>query len=114
MTAAPTPKHEGNWSAFAAEVGIELANPPGVEGSYGKLDVLSAEWLAPEGDMPAVIELRVKTRTGRVLNFDMVLEYDCISDATADYDEVDGELVEHEYDLTKPQDVARMFGEQRC
>lgn len=100
---------EAHWKDFASEVGIELASPPDLTGTYGKLDVLSAQWYAPEGDFEAVVELRIKTQAGRVLYLDMELPYDCILDGTNEYDVVDGELVEHPYDLSKPEEVARFF-----
>jgi hypothetical protein len=56
------------------------------------------------------VELRVKTKTGRVLCLDMELRWRAITDATDDYDIVDGELVEHHYDLTKPDEIDRFFG----
>jgi hypothetical protein len=50
----------------------------------GPLDVLSATWIAPDGHETAVVELLVKTRTGRVLALDMLLEFNAMSDATSD------------------------------
>ena len=110
MKATSTSEDGYDWTAFAEEVGIQLAHPPGVAGSYGNLEVLSAEWLAPEGDMPAMVELRVKTLEGRVLHFDMVLEHTAILDASDDYDLIDGDLTKHEYDFSKPEEIARYFG----
>jgi hypothetical protein len=99
-----------SWLAFAHGVGVHEGDDTKLVGMYGRLDVVSAEWLAPEGDMDAVVELRVRTRDGHVLNLDMPLLLGCITDATSDYDEVDGELVEHQYDMSKPEDVERLFG----
>jgi hypothetical protein len=112
MTTSPHRITAEHWRVFASEVGTELANPLSVDGSRGRLDVLSADWLGPEedDDEKTIVELRVRTVTGRVLCLDMFLEYGAISDATLDYDEVDGKLVEHEYDLNKPEDVVRFFG----
>jgi 2-methylcitrate dehydratase PrpD len=58
--------------------------------------------------MPAMVELRVKTLEGRVLHFDMVLEHTAILDASDDYDLIDGDLTKHEYDFSKPEEIARI------
>jgi hypothetical protein len=114
MTASISRTTEEQWRVFASEVGAELANPLRTDGSRWRLDVLSADWFGPEHDEDekTIVELRVRTVTGRVLCLDMPLEYGGISDATHDYDEVDGKLVEHEYDLGKPEEVARCFGQE--
>jgi hypothetical protein len=116
MTASVTHTTEEQWRAFASEVGAELANPLRPDGLRSRLDVLSADWFGPEHDEDekTIVELCVRTVTGRVLYLDMPLEYGDISDATQDYDEVDGKLVKHEYDLSKPEEVARYFGQEEA
>jgi hypothetical protein len=100
------------WMAFADEVGIQLAEPGKLLGTYGLLDVIEAEWYAPEGGMDSVVELRIHTPTGCVLYLDMLLGWAAIADATEWYDRVDGRLVKHEFDLSKPEDAARLFGRE--
>jgi hypothetical protein len=110
LKTSPKRKTAESWRSFANEVGIDLANSALLEESRGRLEVLSADWFGPADYDKAIVELRVRTVTGRVLCLDMFLEYGGICDASHDYDEVDGKLVEHKYDLSKPEEVARFYG----
>lgn len=102
------------WSELAAEV--LRAAAAGSRGDKGDaLDVVDAELLLPPRVDEPVVVLRVRASRGRVLEFDMPLHPDGIGDATDDYDEVDQQLVRHEYDMKRPEEVERYFGRApRC
>lgn len=105
---------------------VELAVALGADGRRARLpltwsqketvtlDVVEAKLIQPDvkeyPEDEAIVMLRVKTLAGRVLEFDMALPWAAIVDATDQYDEVDGELVEHDYDFSKPEEIARYFG----
>ena len=100
MTATPASPYitVDRWALLAAELDINatVAGPPIGPDEKSKLDVMYAELLLPDGEDEATVILRVKTLAGRVLEFDMPLPWGAIVDATDEYDEVDGELVERE------------------
>src|SRR5262245_86012 len=114
MTTTPASPHvkDDRWARLAAELDTNatVAGPPIGPDEKSKLDVIDAELLLPEVEDEAIVIMRVKTLAGRVLEFDMELAYEAILDATDEYDEVDGEFVEHEFDLRQPEEVARYFG----
>jgi hypothetical protein len=99
------------WARLARELGVNatVAGSPITDEERSELDVVSAEFVTDHDK--AFVVLRVKTKAGRVLEFDMELPFNAMCDASSDYDEVDGELVEHVLDLTKPAEDARYFGE---
>jgi hypothetical protein len=111
MTNSEMPAGTRNWGKFVRDIGIDTSHSPDLWDARGTLDVLSAEWLGLEDAEKGLVELRIRTVTDRVLCLDMWLEYGAIVDASDDYDEVDGSLVQHEYDFSKPGQVARFFGE---
>lgn len=92
------------WQHFAHELGGTL------DSRSLPLEILRADWLGPDGHSASVVGLHVKTKTGRVLCLDMLLEFDGVSDATENYELRHGELVPHVYDFSDPPEVARYFG----
>ena len=103
------------WASLAAELGINATVAgPGIDATErSRLDVISAELLLPEGEEDAIVILRVKTQRDRVLELDMALPLDGVVDASDDYDLVDGELIEHHFDLSRSDEVERYFGRRR-
>jgi hypothetical protein len=106
------------WAELAVELGADPSGTgPALSWSHKQtvtLDVVGAKLIQPDvledPDDKGIVVLRVRAKTGRVIELEMELPIDSVIDARHDYDLVDGELVKHEYDLSKPEEVARYFG----
>jgi hypothetical protein len=72
-----------------------------------------AELVLPNGEDEAIVTLQVRTRGGPDPRVRHEAGRGAIVDGTDEYDEFDGELVEHDFDLSRPDEVERYFRKRR-